>query len=203
MDLHFSYPTKRNTNEFFFIFLGNNIMQTTLEDIQDIIIYQKYGSKRVPHKRELIGLHVFQKSLYSMCFFRRYIKICNSTPIQVERFICNAPHFSYPFKWDTLENRRLLAQATMFYKIINGIVNISIPHRLTPNPRPGRGSHHLRYHQVITNLNIYKYSFYPRVIPLWNILPPAAVTAPSHQVFCPVALPAIRCLPPATSSYGW
>ena len=108
-------------------------------------------------------------------------------------------------KWDTLENRRLLAQATVFYKIINGIINISIPHRLTPKPRPGRGSHHLRCHQVITNLNIYKYSFYPRVIPLWNILPAAAVTAPSHQAFCTAALhvPAIRCLPPATSSYGW
>ena len=34
-------------------------------------------------------------------------------------------------------------------------------HRLTPNPRPGRGSHHLRYHQVITNLNIYLKIFFP------------------------------------------
>ena len=106
-------------------------------------------------------------------------------------------------KWDTLENRRLLAQTTMFYKIINGIVNISIPHRLTPNPSAGRGSYHPCYHQVITNLNSYKYSFYPGIIPLWNILPAAAVTAPSHQAFCTAALPAIRCLSPATSSYGW
>ena len=105
--------------------------------------------------------------------------------------------------WDTLEHRRLLAQATMFYKIINGIVNISIPQRFTQNSRPARGSHHLRYHQVITNLNSYKYSFYPRVIPLWNILPTEAVTAPSYQAFSSAALPAIRCLPPTSSSYGW
>ena len=105
--------------------------------------------------------------------------------------------------WDTLEHRRLLAQATMFYKILNGTVNISIPQRFTPNPRLARGSHHLRYHQVITNLNSYKYSFYPRIIPLWNILPVEAVLAPSHQAFSVAALPIIRCLPPTASSYGW
>ena len=44
-------------------------------------------SKRVPHKRKIIDLYVFQKSLYSMYSFLRYIKICNTTPIQVGRFM--------------------------------------------------------------------------------------------------------------------
>ena len=50
LDIHFSYPTKINTNEVFFFFniFRNNIMPTTL--------YQKYKSLRVPHKRELIDL---------------------------------------------------------------------------------------------------------------------------------------------------
>jgi hypothetical protein len=65
-------------------------------------------------------------------------------------------------QWDTLEDRRLLAQVTMFYKIVNGVVNITIPQRFTPNRRPARYLHHLRYHQAITNLNSYKYSFYPK-----------------------------------------
>ena len=51
------------------------------------IIYQEYELKRVPYKRELIDLHVFQKSLYSMLLFWRYSKICNSIPIQIGQFI--------------------------------------------------------------------------------------------------------------------
>ena len=50
---------------------------------------------------------------------------------------------------------------------------------------------------ISTSKNIYS------IIPLWNILPAAAVTEPAHQAFCMAALPVIRCLPPATSSYGW
>ena len=47
LDLHFSYPTKFNT-ESFFIVSENDIMQRTLEDIY--IIYQEYELKRVPTK---------------------------------------------------------------------------------------------------------------------------------------------------------
>ena len=73
-------------------------------------------------------------------------------------------------QWDTLQHRRLLAhQATMFYKIRNGtvnMVNISISQRFTLNPRLARGSHHLRFHQVNTNVNSYESSFYPLINPL-------------------------------------
>ena len=51
------------------------------------IINQEYELKRVPYKRKLIDLYVFQKSPYSMLLFWRYSKICNSTPIQIGQFI--------------------------------------------------------------------------------------------------------------------
>ena len=78
MKQFWTYPTKINTKEVL-IFLENYIMQMTLKGIY--IIYPKYKSKRVPHKRGLIHLYVFQKSMYSMLLFWRYINICNSYPI--------------------------------------------------------------------------------------------------------------------------
>ena len=51
------------------------------------IIYQEYELKRIPYKRELFDLYVFQKSPHSMLLFWRYSKICNSTPIQIGQFM--------------------------------------------------------------------------------------------------------------------
>ena len=51
----------------FFIVSENDVMQRTLEEIY--IIYQEYELKRVPYKRELIDLYVFQKSPHSMLLF--------------------------------------------------------------------------------------------------------------------------------------
>ena len=113
LDLHFSYPTKINTNEFFFlIFLENNIMQMTLKVY---IIYHKYESKWVPHKRELIDLYVFQKSQYSVLLFWRYNKICNSTPNP--SWMIYAPHFS-----------SLQAVSKMHCIYANAVVQPSVQH---------------------------------------------------------------------------
>ena len=51
----------------FFTVSENDVMQRTLEDIY--IIYQEYELKRVPNKRELIDLYVFQKSPHFMLLF--------------------------------------------------------------------------------------------------------------------------------------
>ena len=57
----------------------------------------------------------------------------------------------------------------MFYKIHYGLVDITLPQIIRPNPRPGRGQHQLRYHHLQTNLDVYRYSFFPRIIPVWNM----------------------------------
>ena len=75
----------------FFIFLENNIMQTTLSDIHYL---SNIWVKKVPHKGELNDFYLFQKSLYSMLLFQRYIKICNSTPNPGQSRTIYAPHFS-------------------------------------------------------------------------------------------------------------
>ena len=106
-------------------------------------------------------------------------------------------------QWDSLEQRRLMIQACMFYKIHYGFVDIILPQSIIHNARPGRGQHQLRYHQLLVNLDVYKYSFYPRMIPLWNSLPSAAVYASSPEAFNLAAIPFIRELKLPSSGRRW
>ena len=73
--------------------------------------------------------------------------------------------------WDSLHQRRLLSQGTMFYKIYMGHVGISLPPDVIPNERPSRAPNCCPLKQVKVNNDIYKYSFYPRTIALWNNIP--------------------------------
>ena len=102
-------------------------------------------------------------------------------------------------QWDTLEHRRLLAQASMFYKIHYGLVDITLPQIIRPNPRSGRGQHQLRYHHLQTNLDVYRYSFFPRII----LLPSAAVYAPSPEAFNLAVMASIRQLQSPAYAKGW
>ena len=105
--------------------------------------------------------------------------------------------------WDSLQCRRTLHQAEMFYKIQRGIVNIHIPRDIHLLQRPARNqrshNHQLAYRQLATRVDCYLYSMYPRAIRVWNSLPVAAVTASNIQGFRSMALPAIRMMvPPPT-----
>ena len=73
--------------------------------------------------------------------------------------------------WESLHDRRLLSQATMFYKIHVGHVGISFPSDVQPNHRPLRTPNYCPYKQVKVNNDTYKFSFFPRTIPLWNNIP--------------------------------
>ena len=97
-------------------------------------------------------------------------------------------------KLDTLHDRRLMTQCTMFYKIRNQFVNMQFPHCVKLHNTQSRTEHQLRYNPIQAARNSYKYSFYGRVIPIWNRLPMGAVTAPSISTFQTAALPAVRAL---------
>jgi len=51
------------------------------------------------------------------------------------------------------------------------MVNLQLPPYIQHSSRPLRGNH-LRYIQPATNVDSYKFSFYPASIKLWNSLPP-------------------------------
>ena len=83
---------------------------------------------------------------------------------------------------DSLYARRLIQQATMFYKIHYNLVDICPP---SNNKKP-------------LQINAYKYSFFPRSMNIWNRLPCSAVShvIPSVDNFHKFAIPAIRVMQP-------
>ena len=83
--------------------------------------------------------------------------------------------------WDTLERRRLLSQLTMFFKIQQGLMGILLPPEVFPLSRTSRLPNCTPYHHIQYNCNVYKFSFYPRSIVVWNQL--SLSTLPLQSVY--------------------
>ena len=84
-------------------------------------------------------------------------------------------------EWKTLEERRKDLRLTMLYRIDNGLVAIP-PTRLQEPERKLRG-HCRKFQTIRTSSDTVKFSFYPRTIPQWNLLPSKTVTATSVEDF--------------------
>ena len=80
--------------------------------------------------------------------------------------------------WDTLEQRRVSYQLSMFYKIQQGLVGISLPSEVRPLTRASRAPNVFPFRHIQTSCNVYKYSFYPSSIVAWNTLPVLMDTIP-------------------------
>jgi hypothetical protein len=99
--------------------------------------------------------------------------------------------------WQSLEHRRLLNQATMMFKIQTGKVDIQFPPIVQPAfGTTTRSSHQLKFQHLQCNILIYKYSLFPRLIPIWNQLPSAALSATDTATFQMLASPVIMTLKP-------
>ena len=73
--------------------------------------------------------------------------------------------------WRSLENRRIDARLTMFYKIVYGLVAIPLPSYFVHPEVYTRHMHSLSYRQIHTSTRYYQYSFFPMTVVLWNKLP--------------------------------
>ena len=82
----------------------------------------------------------------------------------------------------TLENRYLLTQCTMFYKICNNLLNISFPHCVQENSHSSRYNPS-KYRQVTSYVLAFSYSFFPRTIRTWNCPTNSADSAPRIENF--------------------
>ena len=85
--------------------------------------------------------------------------------------------------WPTLEIRRTRARLIMLYKIIHHHVAIYPENLLLAQDLRTRHSSIYRYRHIGTSKDSYKYSFYPRTISQWNMLPITAYEAATIQVF--------------------
>ena len=86
-------------------------------------------------------------------------------------------------QWEPLESRRTKPQLTLLFKIINDLVDIRADDYLTSSTGKIRQSHSKKYRQISTRTDSYKFSFFPRTIPVRNSLPASVAEAPSLVSF--------------------
>ena len=73
-------------------------------------------------------------------------------------------------KWNSIELRNKELRLLTFYKIIHNCENWPLPNEIHISSRATRGNQ-LKLVQLSPRIDVYKYSFYPNVIQLWNNLP--------------------------------
>ena len=87
------------------------------------------------------------------------------------------------FNGELCRSDRLVARLAMFYKAVNGQAACHIPQDFPPTASRTRSSHNIQYHLPHKRLDCYKFSFFPRTIRAWNILPTQLVQAPDTENF--------------------
>jgi hypothetical protein len=87
--------------------------------------------------------------------------------------------------WTPLSDRRKTSRLILLYKIVNGMVLIEGP----PYLKPISHNHHTRYkkdHSIAipdSTTNYHAFSFYPRTVRDWNLLPHSIVSSNSLNIF--------------------
>ena len=123
------------------------------------------------------------------------------------RFVCSDYRYSTSssslvssLKWDCLHTRRILTHCTLFYKFQNQLVATTFPPIVSPATYYGRYDHNLKYAVPAATIDVYKFSFFPRVIRIWNHLPAQAVNTKGTDNFKEAALPVLRLMQPPVGS---
>ena len=118
------------------------------------------------------------------------IKQLESIQRQSVRYVCNqyerttsVTALLNDLSWDTLASRRTKTQLTLLYKILHNHVDIPPDHYLIPGHTRTRSNHKYKFRQIPTSKDYFKYSFFPRTIPVWNSLPASVAEAPSLAQF--------------------
>ena len=83
----------------------------------------------------------------------------------------------------TLEQRRVDAKVIMMFKIIHGLVAITVPPYFEQQMRSTRHSHPLALRQIHTKANYYKFAFFPSTVVYWNQLPAQILLLPTLDQF--------------------
>ena len=86
-------------------------------------------------------------------------------------------------QWRSLQECRLTARLCMFYKAVNGHAARDIPNHMATTQRRTRTRHNLQHAVPSANTDSYRFSFFPRTIKMWNILPAASVNVPNVDSF--------------------
>ena len=83
----------------------------------------------------------------------------------------------------TVQERRLVARLAMFFKIVRGKAACQIPEDLPKTAPNNRASHPEQYHIPRTRVEMFKYSYFPRTIRVWNILHADTIKTTDKDIF--------------------
>ena len=94
----------------------------------------------------------------------------------------NVTNMLKKLQWETLQERRAKSRTVVFYKIVHGLIDITMPSYITTPTGTTRG-HNMKYRVPAVRINAFKYSFFPQAVNLWNSLPTDTVNAGSLDYF--------------------
>ena len=89
----------------------------------------------------------------------------------------------HQLQWRQLQERRIIARLAMFYKAVHGLAACPIPQSFPAVTPRTRASHSFQYLLPQLRVDAYKYTFFPRTIRIWNILPSEIVQITDTNTF--------------------
>ena len=90
--------------------------------------------------------------------------------------------------WEPLQERRAMACLTIMKKILSGRVAINCDEYLERSSTRTRTANSAKFKHYRTNTEVFKNSYFPRTVPLWNGMPDQFVNTLTEVSGCPVAL---------------
>jgi len=85
--------------------------------------------------------------------------------------------------WNTLQERRFVQRQSLMYKAHNQLTQYTLPPYCKAPARPLKSHHQYSYQNIRARHDPYLYSYLPRTLRIWSILPTDLVCAPSIECF--------------------
>jgi hypothetical protein len=157
-----------------------------------------------PKTKEMAYKSLVQPHLQYACavwdpYQANHIKKLESVQSKAARFVLNrydryasATEMKKELGWIPQQAHRFTIRMTTFYKAINNHIVLPLPQYVTRNARISRNSHPYQYSIPSAHLDPYKFSFFPRTIRCWNILPPCIISSPTPEAFKASLLQALQ-----------
>jgi len=85
--------------------------------------------------------------------------------------------------WNTLQERRFVQRQSLMYKAHNQLTQYTLPPYCEAPARPLKGHHRHSYQTIRARHDPYQYSYLPRTLRIWSVLPATIACAPSINCF--------------------
>ena len=94
----------------------------------------------------------------------------------------NVTNMLNELQWPTLKQCHFVTHQNLLWKAVNNQVAMSIPPHIKPSKSQSRGHNHI-FINISARIDNYKYSFFPKTICCWNLLPPTIVQSNTTDQF--------------------